>query len=77
MSQMPPLLEVSDLKKHYKLPGGFLGASKGAVYALDGVSFTLEKGETLSIVGESGCGKSTLGLPISHQMPLRARPLPQ
>ena len=64
MSQTPPLLEVSNLKKHYKLAGGWFGGSKGAVYALDGVSFTLEKGETLSIVGESGCGKSTLGKTI-------------
>ena len=59
-----PLLEVNALKKHYPLPSGLFGGKKGAVYALDGVSFTLEKGETLSIVGESGCGKSTLGKTI-------------
>ena len=60
----PPLLEVNALKKHYPLSGGLFGGNKGAVYALDGVSFTLEKGETLSVVGESGCGKSTLGKTI-------------
>ncbi len=60
----PPLLEVRDLKKHYPLQADFWGRSKGFVYALDGVSFSLEKGETLSIVGESGCGKSTLGKAI-------------
>ncbi len=61
---VPPLLEVNALKKHYPLNKGLFGGDKGAVYALDGVSFTLEKGETLSIVGESGCGKSTLGKTI-------------
>ncbi len=59
-----PLLEVNALKKHYPLNKGLFGGDKGAVYALDGVSFTLDKGETLSIVGESGCGKSTLGKTI-------------
>jgi peptide/nickel transport system ATP-binding protein len=58
------LLEVCALKKHYPLGGGLFGAKKGVVHALDGVSFTLDKGETLSIVGESGCGKSTLGKTI-------------
>ncbi len=56
-----PLLEVRDLKKHFPLHGGLLGRQTGAVYAVDGVSFTVNKGETLSIVGESGCGKSTVG----------------
>jgi peptide/nickel transport system ATP-binding protein len=60
----PPLLEVNVLKKHFPLKSGFFGGKRGFVYALDGVSFTLSKGETLSIVGESGCGKSTLGKTI-------------
>ena len=64
ITRTPPLLEVNALKKHYPLNSGLFGGKKGAVYALDGVSFTLEKGETLSVVGESGCGKSTLGKTI-------------
>src|SRR5882757_7709969 len=56
-----PLLEVRNLKKHFPLHGGLLGAATGYVYAVDGVSFSIDKGETLSLVGESGCGKSTVG----------------
>jgi peptide/nickel transport system ATP-binding protein len=56
-----PLLEVRNLKKHFPLQGGLLGAATGYVYAVDGVSFTINRGETLSLVGESGCGKSTVG----------------
>ena len=59
-----PLLEVNVLKKHFPLKSDFFGGQKGFVYALDGVTFTLAKGETLSVVGESGCGKSTLGKTI-------------
>jgi peptide/nickel transport system ATP-binding protein len=59
-----PLLEVNALKKHFPLKSDFFGGKKGFVYALDGVSFSLAKGETLSVVGESGCGKSTLGKTI-------------
>jgi peptide/nickel transport system ATP-binding protein len=59
-----PLLEVNALKKHFPLKGGILGGTTGYVYAVDGVSFSIAKGETLSLVGESGCGKSTVGKAI-------------
>ncbi|GGJ10318.1 ABC transporter ATP-binding protein [Neoroseomonas lacus] len=59
-----PILEVNDLKKHFPIRGGFFGGVTGYVYAVDGVSFSIEKGETLSLVGESGCGKSTVGKAI-------------
>jgi len=58
------LLEVLDLKKHFPLRGGLLGQTTGYVYAVDGVTFDIAKGETLSLVGESGCGKSTVGKAI-------------
>jgi peptide/nickel transport system ATP-binding protein len=61
---MKPLLEVNALKKHYPIKGGLFGGTTATVYALDGVSFTVDPGETLSIVGESGCGKSTVGRTI-------------
>jgi peptide/nickel transport system ATP-binding protein len=59
-----PILEVNDLKKHFPIRGGFFGGTTGHVYAVDGVSFSIAKGETLSLVGESGCGKSTVGKAI-------------
>ena len=54
-----PLLDVRDLHKEFALRGGGLRRWKGSVRAVDGVSFTLQRSETLSLVGESGCGKST------------------
>ncbi|TNE38939.1 MAG: ATP-binding cassette domain-containing protein [Alphaproteobacteria bacterium] len=55
-----PVLEVRDLVRHYRLPRESLFAEPGHVYALNGVSFTIERGKSFGIVGESGCGKSTL-----------------
>jgi oligopeptide/dipeptide ABC transporter ATP-binding protein len=54
-----PLLEVKDLKKYFPIRGGILSKTVGYVYAVDGVSFYLNEGESLGLVGESGCGKST------------------
>lgn len=56
-----PLLTVNNLVKHFPIKSGLLQRQTGAVQAVDGVSFNLEKGETLGLVGESGCGKSTTG----------------
>ncbi|HEY8290127.1 MAG TPA: oligopeptide/dipeptide ABC transporter ATP-binding protein [Acetobacteraceae bacterium] len=64
MSGSRPLLEVRGLKKHFPIHGGILGRTTGKVYAVDGVTFDVHRGETLSIVGESGCGKSTVGKAI-------------
>ena len=55
----PPLLRVQDLRKHFPIKGGLLGRVQAHVKAVDGLSFVVRAGETLSIVGESGCGKST------------------
>lgn len=55
-----PLLKVENLVKHYPLGGGMLNRNGPVVRAVEGVSFSVEAGETLCIVGESGCGKSTL-----------------
>lgn len=56
-----PVLEVRDLKKHFPIQSGILRRTIGHVYAVDGVSFAIGKGQTLGLVGESGCGKSTVG----------------
>ena len=56
-----PLLVVRDLHKHYTVSSGLLGQRSVTLRAVDGISFTLARGETLGLVGESGCGKSTAG----------------
>ena len=56
-----PLLEVQDFKVHYPIKKGLFQRTVDHVRAVDGVSFSLAKGETLALVGESGCGKTTLG----------------
>lgn len=61
---MENLLTVNDLKVHFPIKKGLLSRTVGYVYAVDGVSLTLERGQTLGLVGESGCGKTTTGLAI-------------
>jgi len=58
---MEPLLDVCDIKKYFYPARGLLQKRRNPVRAVDGVSFSLQKGETLGMVGESGCGKTTLG----------------
>jgi oligopeptide/dipeptide ABC transporter ATP-binding protein len=59
-----PVLQVTELVKHYPIRGGLFSREVGRVHAVNGVSFSVGQGETLSIVGESGCGKSTVGRTI-------------
>jgi oligopeptide transport system ATP-binding protein len=62
MSESKPLVEVKDLKKHFPVSRGLIiQRNVGLVRAVDGVSFSIAKGETLGMVGESGCGKTTVG----------------
>ena len=56
-----PLVEVRNLQKHFQLPGGWLTRQRRYVHAVDEVSFSVQHGESLGLVGESGCGKTTLG----------------
>jgi peptide/nickel transport system ATP-binding protein len=67
-----PLLEVNDLKKHFPVRARLFGRRFERVYAVDGVSFRIDRGETLSLVGESGCGKSTVGRAILRLFDLTA-----
>jgi oligopeptide/dipeptide ABC transporter ATP-binding protein len=54
-----PLLDVRDLQKYFPIGGSLFGKTRGVVKAVDGISFTINAGETLGLVGESGCGKTT------------------
>ncbi|BBO68690.1 peptide ABC transporter ATP-binding protein [Desulfosarcina alkanivorans] len=66
------LISVRDLKVHFPIKRGILSRTTGYVYAVDGVSFELARGETLGIVGESGCGKTTAGMAVTQLIPLTA-----
>ena len=67
---MGPLLDVSGLAKHFPVERGVLFSQRlGVVRAVDGVSFTVERGETLALVGESGCGKSTTARLVLRLIP--------
>ncbi|GAA4423656.1 ABC transporter ATP-binding protein [Pontibacter saemangeumensis] len=59
--QKPPLFEVKDLKVYFPVRKGFFGRTTSHIKAVDGVSFDVQPGETIGLVGESGCGKTTLG----------------
>jgi peptide/nickel transport system ATP-binding protein len=69
VGQTRPLLAVENLTKHFALKGGLLNRTKAVVQAVDGVSFDVQTGETLGIVGESGCGKSTTARLLMHLIP--------
>jgi peptide/nickel transport system ATP-binding protein len=61
LSKVAPLLEVRDLRKYFPVKTGMFSRMRKQVRAVDGVSFSIGRAETLSLVGESGCGKSTVG----------------
>jgi oligopeptide/dipeptide ABC transporter ATP-binding protein len=60
-AETEPLLSVTGLKKYFPIYGGLFRRQIGSVYAVDGVDFDVQRGETFALVGESGCGKTTLG----------------
>jgi peptide/nickel transport system ATP-binding protein/oligopeptide transport system ATP-binding protein len=66
------LLEVSNLVKHFPIRSGFLRRVTGQVRAVDDVSFTIQRGETLGLVGESGCGKTTVARTLLRLIPATA-----
>ena len=69
-TQDGPLLRVENLVKHFPiLQGTLFRRQSGAVHAVDGISFDVQRGEILGLVGESGCGKSVTGLAILNIVP--------
>lgn len=66
----PPLLRIENLKVYYPIKKGLLRRTVGHVKAVDGVSFSVYKGQTLGLVGESGCGKTTTGRAILKLIPI-------
>ena len=68
-AQAPPLLDVRDFRVYYPIRQGIFQRTVDHVRAVDGVSFQLEQGETLALVGESGCGKTTLGKALLNLVP--------
>ncbi|WOC31402.1 MULTISPECIES: ABC transporter ATP-binding protein [Caproicibacterium] len=64
MGEKSPLLKVVNLKKTYPIRGGIVTHTVGQVRAVNGISFSIDRGTTLGLVGESGCGKSTVGRQI-------------
>lgn len=66
----PALLEVNDLKVYYPIQKGLFKRTVGYVRAVDGISFALQRGKTLALVGESGCGKTTLGRALVRLVPV-------
>ena len=64
-----PLLEIKGLKKYFPVQAGFLRRTVGHVKAVDDVSFSINSGETVGLVGESGCGKTTLGRTVLRALP--------
>jgi ABC-type microcin C transport system duplicated ATPase subunit YejF len=69
-SPQPPLLEIEDFRVYYPVRKGILQRVVDQVRAVDGVSFTVQQGRTLALVGESGCGKTTLGKALLDLLPV-------